>query len=118
MKHLALIALLGMAGCHGAQKSASVSGPSSESSVPDHPVTTGTVRISNGAMIDWRIPKGDFPDGDSMGDAVSKKDCGFITPNLGEGTWNAAVYSDRDKGVRYFHTRDAAIAYVEQWCKP
>ncbi len=65
----------------------------------------------------WWWPK-DFKDGDT------EFWCGYAEPLEHDtappgATWEAAARNDKDSSpnARYFHTKKAAVEYVERWCK-
>lgn len=89
----------------------------------DHPLK-GTVKDqdSSGDFVTWKAspkPK-DFRDGDPIGDTRDQykvTTCGGVwwTPN---NCWSAVAYPDHRHGERRYHTKEAAVKYVESWCKP
>lgn len=105
MKAIALAGVLAILGC------------SHPSANPE--VWHGTHRydFTNWDQSNWIKPEilRPFKDGEEH---VEEKGglCGSVEA-LGS-AWKASAIPDVGHGYRYFHTREAAVAYVEQWCQP
>lgn len=108
-----LLAVVMCVGCHNIQ---SHLGPQPH---------TGTIRVEiDKHRTEWYLHAPPnykvFSDGQES-DPIDNM-CGYVfKDNIHEGVgdaWIAAVYGENGKGPLLYHTREAANAYVESWCKP